>query len=147
MKQALQDELARIYGRDGILHPATVIAEARNKRNPLHAQFTWDDTKAAEAHRMNEARNLIRVAVKVIPAISNQAVREYVSISTMRRMGTGSYLATVDVVADDERRAQALADAIKTLTQLERRFGYLEELAPIWDALRPIARTVTSEAA
>lgn len=142
MKEELQNELARIYGRDGVLHPATVIDEARNKKSPLHAQFTWDDSKAAAAHRMNEARNLIRVAVKVIPAISNQPVRQYVSISTMRKTGTGSYLATVDVVSDDDKRAQALADAVKTLQQLERRFGYLSELGPVWDALAPLVRRV-----
>lgn len=145
MKKAIQDKLTEIYDQYGALHPAVVVAEAEDESSPLHSHFTWDDSKAAEAHRLNQARALIRVAVRVIPSISNRPVREFISISTLRKTDTGSYLATVDVVSDDERYAQALADAIKTLQQLERRFGYLKELAPIWDALAPM--TVQAEAA
>lgn len=145
MKKAAQDKLTEIYTRDGALHPAVVVKEAKSKDSPLHECFDWDDRKAADAHRMNQARQLIRVAVRVIPAISNSPVREYVSISTLRKTGTGSYLATVDVVSDEERYAQALADAIKTLQQLERRFGYIRELAPVWDGLATL--TAQAEAA
>ncbi len=142
MNKQIQDKLTAIYERDGVLQPAVIVDEARPKGSPLHNAFDWDDRKAADAHRMNQARQLIRVAVRVIPAISNSPVREYVSISNLRKTGTGSYLAVVDVVSDEERYAQALADAIKTLQQLERRFGYLQELAPIWDALLPLVRRV-----
>jgi hypothetical protein len=145
MKKLVQDKLAEIYERDGALMPGAVVSEARVKGSPLHDCFTWDDSKAAEAHRLNQARALIRVAVRVIPAISNSPVREYISISSLRQTKTGSYLATVDVVSDEERYAQALQDAIKALQQLERRFNYLKELAPIWDALTPM--TAQAEAA
>lgn len=140
MKKELQNKLAEIYERDGALRPKTLVDEARDESSPLHSQFDWDDTKAAEAHRINQARQLIRVAVRVIPNISNQPVREYVSLSNLRQTGTGSYLATVDVVSDEALRAQALADAIKALRQLETRFGYLNELSPVWDAIAPLAR-------
>lgn len=135
MKKVVQDKLAEIYVRDGALLPKAVVDEASDPKSPLHAHFDWDDEAAAVAHRLNQARALIRVAVKIIPAISNAPVREYVSISTMRKTPTGGYLATVDVVSDEERYSQALADAIKTLQQLQRRFGYLHELSPVWDGL------------
>lgn len=142
MKKAVQDKLAEIYQRDGALSPAAVVDEAKDRKSPLHEHFDWDNKAAAEAHRLNQARQLIRVAVRVIPTLSNSPLREYVSISSLRRTGTGSYISTVDVVADEDRRAQALADALKTLQQLERRFGYLNELNVVWDALATLTTQV-----
>lgn len=142
MKLEVQRTLEAIYDRDGALSPSAIVEAARPKNSPLHQYFTWNSEKAADAYRLDQARALIRVAVKVLPQISNQPVRQYVSLSDLRKTGGGSYLATIDVMADDERRGVALNDAIRTLQALQRRFRYLPELEPIWDALA----TLTSEA-
>lgn len=49
------DEIARRLlemENDGRLTPAEVLEEARNPESPLHDQFTWDDTEAAEKYRL-----------------------------------------------------------------------------------------------
>lgn len=135
MNAAQKEELERIYLRDVALDPKVVLGEAKKKASPLHECFEWDDGKAAHEHRLHQARQLIRVAVTIIPAINSGAVRQYVSISTLRRTDTGSYLATVDVMNDAERYKQMLADALTTLRGLERRYAHIRELSPIWSAL------------
>ncbi len=135
MKKEAQDVLAEMYVRDGALHPAKVLEEATDKTSPLHDMFDWDDTEAARKHRLNQARSIIRVAVRVLPAISNREVREYVSISSLRKTDTGSYIGVVDVLNDEVLREQALADAIKTLQNMASRYAYLAELASVWDAV------------
>lgn len=152
MNHEAQKALEAIYDRDGALSPAAVVEAAEPKGSPLHGYFTWDDAAAGTAHRLDQARQLIRVAVKVIPAVSNAPVRQFVSLSSLRRTGTGSYLATIDVVSDEARYEIARADAIKALQSLERRFRYVRELVPVWDSLASItaeieALTDTSAAA
>jgi hypothetical protein len=37
-----------------------VVGEATPKNAPLHPHFEWDDTKAAQEHRLEQARHMIR---------------------------------------------------------------------------------------
>lgn len=133
MKHEAQKALEALYERDGALSPGAVVEAAEPENSPLHQYFDWDDDTAAAKHRLDQARQLIRVAVKVIPQISNAPVRQFVSLSSLRKTGTGSYLATVDVLSDEARYELARADAIKALQSLERRFRYIRELGPVWD--------------
>ena len=50
----------------GKLTPSAVVDDARNPSSPLHGQFEWDDSKAAEAYRVVQARTLIRSVECVI---------------------------------------------------------------------------------
>jgi hypothetical protein len=43
----------------GRLTPENVVRTARNKNNPLHAQFEWNDSAAARKYRTYQARELI----------------------------------------------------------------------------------------
>lgn len=51
--------------RDGRLTPGDVVEAARPAESPLHDQFEWDDTAAAERYRLEQARALIR-SVRVL---------------------------------------------------------------------------------
>lgn len=50
----------RKIARDGRVDPQDVIAAARDPKNVLHREFIWDDRKAADAYRLDRARQLIR---------------------------------------------------------------------------------------
>jgi hypothetical protein len=63
---AIREELQGLI-EDGLLNPETVVDRARNPNSSLHDHFTWDDTEAAAAFRIQEARALIkRVRVEVV---------------------------------------------------------------------------------
>lgn len=66
--QQLQQVLEEIAAKTGgILKPEVVVGEAADPRHPLHDRFEWDDAKAGHAHRVEQARELIRsVRVEVI---------------------------------------------------------------------------------
>ena len=55
-------EIEEITGR---LTPTAVIEAARDPDHPLHECFTWDDSTAAHAFRLHEARQLI-ASVRVV---------------------------------------------------------------------------------
>lgn len=99
------ERLRKIYlncGRD--LREADVLADARDKKSPLHAYFEWDDSVAAESHRLMQASALIRrVRVEVIALPDSQPikVRAFVArrdLPAIAQTGeAGSYVAIEDV--------------------------------------------------
>ena len=117
----------------GMLVPASVVEFARDPSTALHSQFTWDDTDAAEAWRLHEARNIIRVHVTVLHADS-EPVRVFTSLRSDRDSNAG-YRLTVDVLSNDELRAQMLADAKAELQATKRKYHNLQELTSVWDAI------------
>lgn len=60
--QVIGEALERISrATDGRLTPAAVVDAARDQQNPLHVHFEWDDSKAAETYRLDQAQNLTRI--------------------------------------------------------------------------------------
>lgn len=66
-RQAALDELNRIAKEGGgRITPAAVVAHARDPASPLHHLFEWDDRVAAEQHRLEQARTLLRSCQVVV---------------------------------------------------------------------------------
>lgn len=57
---SLRDHLQAIYDERGKLTPALVVDVARDNRHPLHTRFEWNDTRAAERWRREQAHQLIK---------------------------------------------------------------------------------------
>ena len=121
------ERLARKSG--GVLDPVNVVAAATNPKSPLHDKFTWDDSEAAIQHRLWQARQLIRVVVRMVP---NTDVQERVWVSLMNDRGAVGYRALVDVLSDDEMRFQLLAEAKAEFQVFRAKFGRLQELAGVF---------------
>lgn len=59
-RDAIREEMARLYEKHGTLTPAVVVQAAKNARSPMHDCFEWDDGEAGKAYREEQARALIR---------------------------------------------------------------------------------------
>ena len=58
---AIMDLKARHHG---VIQPRVLVDEARDPTHPLHNEFEWDDTLAAEAWREEQARHII-IAIRI----------------------------------------------------------------------------------
>ena len=128
---------------DGLIKPERVVAAARPKTSPIHDQFEWDNTEAAEKYRLLQASELIRVSVEIIDCGGNRdpvMVRAFTSLTT-ERGESGGYRATVQVLSNKQMREQMLADAIAELQAFERRYAILKELAEVFAASRKLRKT------
>lgn len=83
--QIAGEELERIRVKNGgKLRPEDIVKSAKLRRSPIHEIFTWDDSAAAHAHRLAEARAFVRTVVIVVkqgpplPAFWNVMVRKSV---------------------------------------------------------------------
>lgn len=118
----------------GLLKAEDVVAFARdNVDTALHGKFTWDDTEAAEKFRLMQARQVIRVHVKIYPR-EKQRVRAYVSMLEDRRKG-GGYRSTDEVMQVTALRDQLLYQAHREMKAFVHRYEHLEELAGVIAAM------------
>ncbi len=62
-KQEVVQALRELEDAEGRLTAGVVVEAARNPQSPLHAEFEWDNAAAAQAHRLERARRLLRINV------------------------------------------------------------------------------------
>ena len=129
----------------GELRPGDVVKAARPKSSPLHKCFQWDDSKAAQAYRLWQARQLIRVTVEYIgPDDAAVPMRVFVSLTSDRKNKGGGYRTTLDVMSNRKQREQLLADALAEMELFEEKYSALKELAEVIGAMRSARKKVAA---
>lgn len=130
--QAAGEELERIRVRqNGRLEAEAVLREAAKPKSPLHPAFEWDDAKAASAHRLEQARYLIR-SIEVVMQRDNAEpgpIRAFVSVE---RDNDRSYTSTAHALADDDLRRQVIGQAWRELEAWRKRHAELIEFAKVF---------------
>jgi len=111
---------------DDMISPEAVVAAARPKNSPLHEYFDWEDSEAARCWRLHQARNLIRVCIRIeeLPNDEKQEIQVFVSLPEDRN-DEGGYRVMTDVLNDDERREALLEMALKDLQTFRRKYAVL----------------------
>lgn len=138
MKPSIITTLKQIAAEnDGLLMPEMVVDAARPVSSPLHSRFEWNDGKAAEAYRIWQARQLIRVCVEVVPqaGVSSEV---FVSLTSDRR--EGGYRIQTEVLSDAKMRKQLLADALAELQLFREKYARLRELAVVFAAIHKVGK-------
>lgn len=130
----LRDALQSVYMRHGKLTPELVVETARNPAPGdevallLHHRLEWDDARAAEAHRREQAAELIR-SVRVVyrPASEDGeelSVRAYQNV----RVEDGNVYESVEKVAQDPfLRKLVLTDMEREWKALRDRWQHFDE--------------------
>lgn len=132
--QVVGDELERIRrANDGKLESTEVVRWAAEPDSPIHNAFTWDNEKAAEAYRLDEARSLIKSVVIVReqgppqPAFWNVAV----SVPSADAVTTEHYYQSADVIAQNPKEFNsALTLMLRELASAQKGLEQLRLLAP-----------------
>lgn len=116
----------------GILLPEKVVEYARNKKTALHNHFTWDNDKAADAYRVQQAMHLIRqIKVEIITNEKTNRVikvREYVSLPQDRNKD-GGYRQINEVYTDDDLRLQFLESVQNEFESFREKLKAVSEAA------------------
>ena len=136
IKAALE---ALAAGNNGKVNPRDVLVAARNETSVLHKAFTWDDSKAGERYRLQEARALLqRYRIRIVEG-DKTTVRAFVSL-TDERGKNGGYRPLIQVLSMEERREQMLADALAELSRFEEKYRILSELEPVLKSIQTVRR-------
>ena len=134
------DEVREKAGPEGFT-PRQLVNAARAKRHPLHNEFVWDDAEAAELHRTERAKYLVRcLEITVMRTAGNETrsvtVRKYTSIGNGAGHGKASrYRKTREVLSDEHLRREVLLKVWHQLLGLKRQYEDLQEFASVWSAI------------
>ncbi len=114
----------------GELTPEVVLDDAKHDNSPLHSFFEWDDTAAAQEHRLKQARGLIRAVVAVYVQDDKPAVRQraYVHIA---EKSAPHYREASHAMSVAKTRQIVLRQAMAELQAWKKRYKDLNEFAAL----------------
>jgi hypothetical protein len=136
-----ESELAQIARENGgVLQARAVVEFARDESTALHQKFTWDDAAAADEYRLLQARNLIAVAVTVLPGV-NTEVRAYVSMYDDRKIPGGGYRTIDSVMSSSISRARFMDQAKQEFGVWQKKYESLSELETVFSAMERVGKT------
>lgn len=131
--QTAGNELQRIYERDGVIEPETVVAESQAPSAPLHSCFEWDDEKAAHKYRITQAQGIIRAIVAVDETEQVPETRAFVNVER-------EYHPVSVVIQNPGKRDVLLQNALNELRWFEKKYNTLQELSAVFDAIKEVNR-------
>lgn len=133
-------ELERLRKRlgDGITAEA-LVQEAARRGSPLAPLFEWDDERAANEHRLQEAREIMR---SILVVEKGKEPRPWLITIRDERPKEGShaprfkYVRLVeDVLPKPDLTQQVLHRAAAELASWRRKYGMLRELARVHEVI------------
>lgn len=107
MPETVEEWIAELEAADK-LTPETMVAEAIDPDHVAHGQFEWDDSAAAHAHRLWQARQLVARYTVTIESGSGRdtRIRAYVNVPS-----EGRYMRTDRAAANPAWRDELIAEA------------------------------------
>lgn len=134
------EQLAKQH--NGYLMVDDVLNAAKDPQCILHKHFQWDDSKAAEAYRKMQARHLIQKCTVTVDKAPDVPVRAFVSLAQDQYSG-GGYRMTVDVLSNEDLKAQLIHEMTITLIKWRKRIELLDkEEAAVIEALEGAIKSV-----
>ncbi|MFQ5539350.1 MAG: hypothetical protein ACE5FB_03035 [Candidatus Binatia bacterium] len=117
----------------GSLSAGQVLEDGRSPKSITNAHFDWNDSTAAEKHRLDQARQLLNCLVMVDHKQKiAEPTRVFVNLKTVEKR---SYIPLVTVMTDPTLRQATLDEALKEIEKFKEKYKHLKELADIFAAL------------
>lgn len=125
---AAVEELDRIRNKNGILKPEMVVEESRDENAILHKCFQWDDTKAADLWRKEQARKLItNITCIVVNETVECRIRAYVNV-TQDEKPERSYIPTTEAILDNTAYIDLWCQAKAEMESFITKYQQISEL-------------------
>lgn len=100
----------------GSLKNEVIVKEAKNKKNPLHEHFEWDDNVCGEKYRIQQARNITNhIVEEVIVDGTPIEQRSFLSVVEQEEC---VYVSREDAITNVDYKKQILDQMITTLENL-----------------------------
>lgn len=131
-----------LYEREGKFTAKRLLEVSKDDDAVLHPCFEWDDEKAAESYRIDQARKIISniVVVTVKESENNEpqnplTVRAFVNVEEQRYGSEGRFAPTVRALSEKETREIVLNNAKRELISFKNKYSYLSEFADVINAI------------
>lgn len=126
---------AELENSESGLTAKSLLDANRPKDAPLHDEFEWNDSAAAERYRLSQAQSIIRNIVIVRPEASEvQTVRAFVNVVPHKE--SRSYMGLARVLDDDALREQLLEQSRRDMIAFTDKYGNLQALSSVIETMR-----------
>jgi hypothetical protein len=132
-RQDLEREVRR-FDRNGVIDAREMVKAAKAKTHPLHDHFTWDDSKAGQLWRLQEAAQLIIRVLEPAEEEEGPEVRAYISRVEDRTHRSHQYVRRELVMRDQVARLDSQIDALAKSRAMLVNVGGIE-LQPLLQVL------------
>ncbi len=129
----------------GELTPKDVVDDARHDNSPLHSFFEWDDSVAAEAHRLSQARGLIRSVVAIYVSEEKPAVRTKAFVH-IPEPSAPHYRAADHAMSLEKTRKMVLQRAWQELQSWRQRYKDLKEFSDLFEVIDEVEKNLPKSA-
>ena len=119
--------LQELTESEGGLTPQRLVDESRDENHPLHCEFEWDDSIAAEAYRITQAKQLIRDITIVHDEEQKKSDRGFV----ITPGGNHVYVPLNDALNNEEWKTNLLNAAKRDMIAFIAKYRRLQELTAV----------------
>ena len=133
--QQAGEYLQGLKEKHGELDKYILLEDSRAEDALLHNCFEWDDTKAAEGYRLNQAQSFItNITCVVVDDEGKDAepVRAFVNVADQSHAEKGSYVPIVEALTEEKHRKIVLKNALNELKAFRRKYSQLVELSKVF---------------
>lgn len=128
----LAGEMCMKLADEGRLTAKDLLDESRPVDAPLHDEFEWDDSLAAESWREHQARNIIN-SLLIVPEKS-EPVRGFFKIEQAER----NYHSVTAILSRKDTAQRLFDSAMRELMAFQRKYQALEQFNEVWQAIANI---------
>ena len=140
-------ELLRLKKQHGVLTKDLLVQKAQSARSILHADFNWNDATAAHAHRLEQARYILRSIMIVWDESTPDGGVEQVSTRLFHSVRVNSdeegapsqgnrsrrvHVTFRDVVENPEYAQQVIDSMERAVVRLDARFRFYLDKVPMF---------------
>ena len=130
-------ELERIEKSAGELTPELVLKRATPKNSTLHPCFEWDNTKAAEGYRLEQARYLLRSVEVVVE--SDDSSGNTVEIRAFHNVendtGDSVYVSVAQARENPEYWQQIKDKALSEIRAWKQKYQSIKDFEVVFNAI------------
>lgn len=120
--------------KGGMLTASNLVNVSRPENAPLHGEFEWDDSIAAERFRETQARDIMGHLIIVEDDKPVEPIRAFFNVSE----GDPNYYSAAVVISEADKYEQLKQRVIRELTAIQRRYAMVKGLSAIDTVIKQI---------
>lgn len=135
---------AGIEEKYGSVEPEFIVKEATNVDNVLHECFDWDDTVAANKHRLHQAYLMItQIEVTVMKSDIELKTRALVSVQYSPGDDSKSYHLTTNLIKHGNYRDLLLEQALNDIKRFREKYKMMQEFIDVFTKIDEVINNIS----
>jgi hypothetical protein len=141
--QAVGDRLEALAAEHGGVTKETILAEAADRRSPLHPLIERDDAKAADLYRTKQTGSVMSQLV-LVKGARKTATKAFVYVQPTPH-SRKAYVPLQTAMRQSRLREQVVEQALRELSRWFDRYGSLKEMRPVKGQINDLRHAIESE--